>query len=125
MMKTIVLKAKCKDSTESRPLFFGMRIENRNNDWIRVWAFRINERDQASSEFDEILPVQGTFDKTTEYPGCPYCSADSFLTCPCCKKLTCIAWGSPSGQCRWCGNRTDTKEWRAKPMVTDGTDYNH
>ena len=79
-----------------------MRVQKLNNDWIRTWAFPIRESDASEEGFDQIQ-LNGTFNETEDYPGCPYCEGKGFIVCGKCKKISCYH-GEEISQCQWCGN---------------------
>jgi hypothetical protein len=78
-----------------------MRIEERNNDWVRTWAFKISEN-KAMNEGYESVKGSGSMQKTPEYPGCPYCGSFSIAQCSC-GKLFCWSSRSNAVSCPWCG----------------------
>ena len=99
-MEANVILAKC--GKNGRP--FGMRVEKRGGDWVRTWAFKIDEAKAKNEGFDKT-PIKGSLNAVAGYPGCPHCGAGSFVQCGC-GKLCC--WnGSPSAHCRWCGIKTE------------------
>ena len=85
-----VILAKCASDK-----LYGIRIEKRDNDWVRTWAFKIKE------DFDKIN-FTGSFYTDEEYPGCPYCGAKKCFVCGSCGKVSCYD-GSDKVVCNWCG----------------------
>jgi predicted RNA-binding Zn-ribbon protein involved in translation (DUF1610 family) len=86
---------------------FGIRIEQRGNDWIRTWAFPIDERKAKREGFDANT-VTGSMGAGDGYPGCPYCGTMGFVQCGC-KKIGCDGGIRDRGDhaeytCPWCGN---------------------
>ena len=58
---------------------YGMRFERRGSaNWVATWAFSIKES-LAKKEGYENSSVEGSFSFDEEFPGCPYCSAKSWL----------------------------------------------
>ena len=64
-----VILAKCASDK-----LYGIRIEKRDNDWVRTWAFKIKEEMAEKEGFDKVN-FTGSFYTDEEYPGCPYCGA--------------------------------------------------
>lgn len=86
---------------------FGARIQKtETNDWVRTWAFKINDK-QAVNEGYDRTPIQGSLVATAEYPGCPYCKAKGFFKCARCGKLNCYD-NEEIVVCAWCGNSGTT-----------------
>jgi hypothetical protein len=83
---------------------FGIRFEERNGDWLRTWAFKIDE-DKAKREGFDATKINGTMTPTTEYPGCPYCETNTIAPCSCGKIFCFPEWtGVPKeATCPWCG----------------------
>ena len=107
-MEAKIILSKCNTHNH----IFGVRVEKRENDWVRTWAFKVDYANTQNEDYS-TGSISGTFGKTQEYPGCPYCKAESFLTCSNCGKWTCIEWGSQTGYCRWCDPhiKYDNLEW--------------
>jgi hypothetical protein len=86
---------------------FGIRIEEKENDWVRTWAFKISES-KALHEGYEKTKSSGTLLPTPEYPGCPYCGAMVTAQCSC-GKLFCWNNESDTGTavCPWCGRKDE------------------
>ena len=97
-MEANVVLAKC--SSQNR--FFGIRVEKRGNDWVRTWAFKIEEHKAKREGFDQTS-FTGSLVAVAGYPGCPYCGAGSFVKCNKCGKISCLKWGDSSAHCYWCG----------------------
>ena len=74
-----VILAKC-----AQDKLYGIRIEKRDNDWVRTWAFKLKE-------------------ETAEKEGCPYCGAKKCFVCGNCGKVSCYD-GSDKVVCNWCGS---------------------
>lgn len=106
--ETNVILCKCVYTRSARDNLFGIRIEKIQGDWMRTWAFKIDE-DKAHNEGFDKENISGTFDDTWEYPGCPYCGTLGFSQCDC-GKMFCYdrLKDPPIGDsvdltCPWCG----------------------
>jgi hypothetical protein len=80
---------------------FGMRIEERQKDWVRTWAFKIDEKKAKREGFDKEK-TSGSMNPTSEYPGCPYCGTSSIAQCSC-GKIFCWRDETKQATCPWCG----------------------
>jgi hypothetical protein len=100
-IKANVTLCKCPSSKN----IFGIRIEERGNDWVRTWAFKINESKAKREGFDNTKMI-GTMQPTSEYPGCPYCGAVDIALCSC-GKIFCWSGETDRATCPWCGQRGD------------------
>lgn len=107
-----VILVKCKADK-----LYGMRVEERNGDWIRTWAFPIKEDLAIQEGFDKVK-INGSFGITDEYPGCPYCETNQFCVCGQCEKISCYH-GGEMVTCAWCG-RTLSVQTKDKLVVTGG-----
>jgi len=101
---TVVL-ARC---TKSKKLY-GMRVEKRGNDWVRTWAFPIDEQ-KAKHEGFEANKVSGSMNAVDDYPGCPYCGQSGFVQCGGCDKISCWSNESNKFTCPWCGNSGEVQK---------------
>jgi hypothetical protein len=87
---------------------YGVRIEQRDDDWVSTWAFKIDDNRAKREGFDKTK-IEGSFAPSGKFPGCPYCKADSFMQCVCGKLLcydeerTADNNGGDSLKCAWCG----------------------
>lgn len=99
MKKTaIVITPMCPRSHE----VYGIRIEKRENTWVRTWAFPIKamvaEREGFQSKMDlSNMKADATFQ------GCPHCESKTLVQCGDCKKIYCYE-GETESTCPWCGN---------------------
>ena len=100
-MEANVILAKC--STHNKP--FGIRIEKRNGDWVRTWAFKMDEAKAKREGFD-ITPIAGSLAAVDNFPGCPYCESFGFVVCGC-GKMSCLSSGALSAQCHWCNTHME------------------
>jgi hypothetical protein len=100
-----VIMARCSQNKKS----FGIRIEQRGRDWVKTWAFPIDER-KATREGYSASDTSTLSGDDSNYPGCPYCGDKSVAGgCPC-NKISCAGGGRNHGNyveltCPWCGNK--------------------
>jgi hypothetical protein len=99
-----VIMAKCSSANKA----FGIRIEQRDKDWARTWAFPIDEPKAKREGFDANT-VSGSMNADDEYPGCPHCGDTGFVKCGC-KKIGCGGGVRNHGDyadytCPWCGGQ--------------------
>jgi hypothetical protein len=94
-----VVMARCSKTKKS----FGIRVEQRGKDWIRTWAFKMDEQSAKHEGFDANT-ITGSMNATLDFPGCPYCQDMGFVLCGKCKKIGCSG-GIADNQynCPWCG----------------------
>jgi transcription elongation factor Elf1 len=106
-MKANVILCKCPHSKG----IFGIRIEQRNTDWVRTWAFKVDS-DKAKREGFDKTKITSSMPVDDKYPGCPYCGSMEIAQCGC-GKLFC--WHSKAEKetlqkravCPWCGQEGD------------------
>jgi hypothetical protein len=91
-----VVLAKCSKSKG----VFGMRIEERQHDWVRTWAFKIDEGKAKREGFDTER-TSGTMQPAPEYPGCPYCGEVAMAQCSC-GEVFCWSGEGSTATCPWC-----------------------
>ena len=84
----------------------GVKVEKHNGDWLRTWAFKIDEKEAKKEKFDDTI-IEGSFYETETYPGCPYCKSHSFFICGTCKKINCYN-GEKEATCNWCKITAET-----------------
>jgi predicted RNA-binding Zn-ribbon protein involved in translation (DUF1610 family) len=113
-----VIMAKCSGTKKA----FGIRIEERDGDWERTWAFPIDEGKAKREGFDGNT-VTGSMEPDDEYPGCPHCGDAGFVRCDC-GKIGCGGGIRNQGDhaeytCPWCGS-TGTLEAVASLEVKGG-----
>jgi hypothetical protein len=98
-----VIMSKCSKTKQA----FGIRIEERGHDWVRTWAFKIDER-KAKREGFEANTVSGSMNADSGYPGCPFCGSQGFIQCGCgktgCDGGVVKREKSAEVTCPWCGN---------------------
>lgn len=99
-MAANIIPAKC--SKHNKP--FGVRVEKRENDWVRTWAFPINEA-KAKREGFRKTQITGSLEATPDYPGCPYCGAKEFIICLGCGKMSCWNEERKSAYCYHCNTQ--------------------
>jgi hypothetical protein len=101
-MEANVILCKC-----SKNHTFGMRVEKRGRDWVRTWAFKIDEGRARHEGYDKVT-ISGSLNPVDEYPGCPYCGEGGFVLCNC-GKMNCSSTITDKGggngvfTCNWCG----------------------
>ena len=100
-MEANILLAKCPNAH----LMYGIRVEKRENDWVRTWAFKISEKSAIKEGFDKTN-IRGTFQEVDEYPGCPYCGCHDIVVCGKCGKISCFPERVDEAVCEWCGNKS-------------------
>jgi len=105
-LKAAVVLAKCPKTKK----LYGMRIEQREKDWVRTWAFPIDEQ-KAKSEGFAANKVSGSMTAVDNYPGCPYCKATGFVQCGRCDKIGCWSGFGETKKytCPWCGNEAEVE----------------
>jgi hypothetical protein len=96
-MEANVILAKCEKTGKT----FGIRVEKRDNYWVRTWAFPISDKAAKHEGFDDV-EISGNFISASGYPGCPHCEARRVIICGC-GKLSCYN-GAETSTCRWCGD---------------------
>jgi len=104
-----VIMARCSKTKRS----FGIRIEQRGNDWVRTWAFPLDER-AARREGFEANTITGSMGADEYYPGCPHCESPGFTQCGC-EKIGCSGGVEKRGKaeiytCPWCGDTGELQE---------------
>jgi hypothetical protein len=118
-MNANVILARCAASAK----LFGMRVEQRGDDWVRTWAFAIDEERAKHEGFDKT-EILGTLEPADKYPGCPYCKNVFLLQCTCGKMICCEPQSSDSEEfsvcCDWCGAVANGMEFIDKHSVNSG-----
>ena len=101
VLKPVVIAiAKC---TQSRSPF-GVRIEMKApHTWLADWAFALKEKAARKEGYDQTR-IEGRLGIDKEFPGCPFCSAQSLVQCDC-GRITCLSHNSATVTCPWCGNQ--------------------
>ena len=99
--RVILCKCPAKTKGGAAAKSFGIRIEERKGDWIRTWAFKIDE-DKARRENFDKEKISGSLNRTAEYPGCPWCGTSNIAECSC-GKLFCWTSENNVSVCPWCG----------------------
>jgi predicted RNA-binding Zn-ribbon protein involved in translation (DUF1610 family) len=104
---TVVL-SRCSKSKK----LYGIRVEQRGREWVRTWAFKIDERKAKNEKFDSNQVTLGEHDPDDSYPGCPYCGAVGIALDSDCDKLMCTGGIINHGDyieltCPWCGGTSE------------------
>ena len=99
-----VIMSRCSKNKKS----FGIRIEERGRDWVRTWAFPIDER-KATREGFAANTVTGSMNADDAFPGCPHCGSVGFVQCGC-GKISCDGGVINRGNyadftCPWCNEK--------------------
>lgn len=110
-----IVLAKC----GSNDKLYGMRVEEYGKDWYRTWAFTIKEKLAEQEGFDKTA-INGSFEETDEYPGCPYCGGSRFVVCGTCNKISCYH-GEKVSICAWCGKQSAVRT--VERLDVTGGDY--
>jgi hypothetical protein len=94
-----VILARCSKTYK----IFGIRIEERGGDWVRTWAFPIDEYKAKHEGFDAET-VSGSMDAALGYPGCPHCGGIPIASCSCGKIFCAKEWAGKEREltCPWC-----------------------
>lgn len=98
MVEAQVVISKCKKSK-----IYGIRMEKKDGVWVTTWAFPVSEK-RAETEKYSSVELKGTFKKSDEYNGCPYCGTKQFVLCEKCSKISCYN-NETEIVCNWCGNK--------------------
>lgn len=94
-----VLVVKCAKNKK----MFGMRLEEvQHRQWAINWAFPLSEKRASAEKFDRTK-IEGSFNFTNEYPGCPYCGNTGVISCGSCGKLSCWDGKNNTATCGNCG----------------------
>ncbi|MCL2185142.1 MAG: hypothetical protein FWB86_04705 [Treponema sp.] len=101
-LEATVVLGKCSKTKK----LFGMRVEKRGKEWVRTWAFPLDESTAKNEGFAANKVSVGGAD--SEYPGCPHCKNGGFVLCGC-DKVGCSGGIRKEGNleiytCPWCGN---------------------
>lgn len=99
MPNVVIALLKCASTRQ----VFGLRLEETSrNTWSITWAFPIAAARAAREGYSPQLVVHGSFSFAAEYPGCPYCRANTFFVCNC-GTVQCIDAKISASVCPWCG----------------------
>ena len=97
-INVVVITAHCSKSGNR----MGIRLEEKSRKhWIADWAFKVKDI-IASKEGYDLTQVNGQFEFSHEFPGCPYCQSGSFVLCEC-NRLLCYDSKSSHFKCPKCG----------------------
>ena len=115
-MTANVILAKCSKQNKT----FGVRVEKRENDWVRTWAFPIDEA-KAKREGFHKTKIKGSLDGADGFPGCPYCGNYHFVICLGCGNMSCYDNESKSIHCHHCNSQiNDIKEMESFDVKSGG-----
>ena len=97
-LNVVIITAHCSNSR----CRIGIRLEEKSRKhWIADWAFKIKDSAARREGYDKTR-VDGQFEFSPEFPGCPYCNAKWFVLCDC-KTLLCNDLNSSVFKCPVCG----------------------
>jgi hypothetical protein len=97
-INVVIIIAHC-SKTGSR---MGIRLEEKSRRrWVADWAFKVKESIAAREGYDKTR-VDGQFEFSHEFPGCPYCKSKSFVLCQC-GNLICYESNARRFKCPKCG----------------------
>jgi len=118
-LQASVIMARCSKTKKS----YGIRIEKRGGDWVRTWAFPIDERKAKREKFDANT-VTGSMEAVDDYPGCPYCGDPGFVHCGC-EKIGCAGGVRDYGDygeyiCPWCGEEIQVQHGDSFDIESQG-----
>ncbi len=115
-MRADVILMKCPETKRT----YGVRIEECRGDWLRTWAFPMDEK-RAVREGYNKTKITGDFSASEDFNGCPYCGSKDFVFCGRCGKLSC--WNKEERiTCGWCGITGDITTTTEKINVKSGGD---
>jgi hypothetical protein len=77
-MQANVILSKCAVHGSS----YGIRVEQREDDWVSTWAFAIDDARASREGFDKVK-IEGTLQPVGNFPGCPRCGAEGLMQCAC------------------------------------------
>ena len=98
-MEAKVILVKCPTSHKT----YGIRVQKTEiGDWIKTWAFKINELSAVNAGYDRS-GIIASLQETENYPGCPYCGVHNFYQCGSCGKIVCYNGIDSIVTCPWCG----------------------
>ncbi len=109
-----VALAKCREGKK----IYGVRMEKTSLGWKYDWAFTLSES-RAKSENYSSTKIKGNIYPDSEYPGCPYCGAKSFVVCGC-GRLNCNNSDEKIFTCEWCGAKGELVDYQGDGFDSAG-----
>ena len=98
--EAVVVLCKCGEVHKT----YGIRAEKKAaNSWLFTWAFPIKESSAKREGYDKTS-IGGNIERSSEYPGCPYCGGKGFVHCGKCGKLSCWDEEEVLFSCHHCGH---------------------
>lgn len=83
---------------------FGVRMEKiETGTWMANWTFSTRADTARREGYGEHV-IGGGLLLDANYPGCPYCGADSMFKCNTCGQASCWDTASRVVTCVWCGS---------------------
>ena len=97
-LNVVIISAHCSKSRHR----MGIRLEEKSrNHWVADWAFKIKDSVASREGYDKTR-VDGQFEFSQKFPGCPYCESHSFVLCEC-QSLLCYESNVRRFSCPKCG----------------------
>jgi hypothetical protein len=98
--RIVIITARCRKSKQS----YGVRLERMSADrWEATWSFPIKDGVAKREGYAEAT-IEGHFDFSTKYPGCPFCQAGGLFQCDC-EKLGCWDGSTERVVCPTCNKK--------------------
>lgn len=96
----VIVAAQCSKTKE----YYGMRFEEASpNSWVVDWAFPLKQKTAMHEGYLENK-IQGRFNFTEDFPGCPYCAANAYFLCQRCQTIACYDGESKEVKCPGCNS---------------------
>jgi hypothetical protein len=111
-VEAAVLLGRCSRTSK----LYGIRVEQRANDWYSTWAFPITSEASAKREEYGSQTLHGTYSSDVGWPGCPHCGSGSWAACNC-GRIGCWDGTNALWTCPWCHTK-DRVEVRAFHVKT-------
>lgn len=97
-LNVVIIIAQCSRSGHR----MGIRLEEKSRKlWVADWAFKVKESIASKEGYDKTR-VDGQFEFSIDFPGCPYCESHSFVLCDC-QNLLCYESSNRLFKCPKCG----------------------
>ena len=97
-LNVVIIAAQCSKTGER----MGLRLEEKSrNHWVADWAFKINASIASKEGYDKTR-IDGHFEFSHDFPGCPYCESHGFVLCDC-QNVLCYEASARKFKCPKCG----------------------
>lgn len=97
-LNVVIITAYCSMSGDR----MGIRLEEKSRmHWVADWAFKVKEIFASKEGYDKSR-VDGQFEFSHDFPGCPYCESKNFVLCDC-QNLLCYEASARRYKCPKCG----------------------